>query len=120
MAVCGMVFVRRGVAVHNERGIVGKNAGASTRVPWVLVVGEKESPRWKLHTKHRWYEQMEFTSILRKVNSMRIKHIRVLLALTRKEGASLNSYSPLYGMTLGEFCTAYVMTRQRSSIIEID
>lgn len=63
---------------------------------------------------------MEFTNILKKVNSMRIKHIRVLLAMTRREGATLNSFSPLYGMTLGEFCTAYVMTRQRSQRLEIE
>jgi len=61
----------------------------------------------------------EFTSILKRVSGMRIKHIRILLALTRRENATTNSFSPEYGMTLGEFCTAYVMTRQRSSIIDI-
>ncbi len=61
----------------------------------------------------------EFASILQRVSGMRIKHIRLLLALTRKEGATTNSFSPEFGMTLGEFCTAYVMTRQRSSILDI-
>ena len=61
----------------------------------------------------------EFAAILQRVSGMRIKHIRLLLALTRKEGATTNSFSPEFGMTLGEFCTAYVMTRQRSSILDI-
>lgn len=62
---------------------------------------------------------MEFETTVKTVSALRIKHVRVLLSLTRRDDAGPHMFAPEYGMTLGEFCTAYVMTRQRSASMEV-
>jgi hypothetical protein len=62
-------------------------------------------------------EQKKTQSLMRQVQDLRIKHVRLLLALTRREGVTVDTFSPVYGMCLGEFATAYVFTRQRGNSV---
>ena len=59
--------------------------------------------------------KIDFHKLCVRVATMRIKHIRVLLSLIRQNQYNENSFSPKYGITLGEFASAYVLTRQKSS-----
>jgi len=65
-------------------------------------------------------EQQKMKSLMRQVNELRIKHVRILLGLTRRADATVDTFSPVYGLCVGEFATAYVFTRQRSSIVEFE
>jgi len=56
--------------------------------------------------------------LLQMVSKMRVKHVRALLAIVRKENVVCSDLCTDFGITVGEFVSAYIITRQRSSMLQ--
>ena len=56
--------------------------------------------------------------LLQMISKMRVKHVRSLLTIVRQENVSCNDICLEFGITVGEFVSAYIITRQRSSLLQ--
>ena len=51
-------------------------------------------------------------SIFKYITNLRIKNIRVIMSCLRDPKTNEHSFLPLLGITIGEFCCAYVLLMQ--------
>ena len=63
-------------------------------------------------------QKQKMKSMLQIVSKMRIKHVRTLLQLVRQPDVTCDHFCTQFGMTVGEFVSCYIITRQRSSLLQ--
>lgn len=68
------------------------------------------SPTQEQHARMKYLLQM--------VSKMRVKHVRSLLTIVRQENVSCSDLCTEFGITVGEFVSAYIITRQRSALLQ--
>jgi len=57
--------------------------------------------------------QPNFNDILQAVDALRVRDVRNIFAIMRRKAQHINANSllPVYGFTIGEFSTAYVLNQ---------
>ena len=62
----------------------------------------------------------DFKLLCKQVRNFTVKDIRTMLACVREPETTVHSFFPQKGLTCGEFCAAYVLSRQKTkSKVEI-